>query len=35
MLAKLEHIFLRTNQALIGIMMGVMFILIFINVMTR
>jgi len=35
LLAKLEHIFLRTNQALIGIMMGVMFILVFINVVTR
>ena len=35
MLAKLEHIFLRTNQVLIGIMMGVMFILVFVNVVTR
>jgi TRAP-type C4-dicarboxylate transport system permease small subunit len=35
MLATLENIFLRTNQVLIGIMMGVMFILVFINVVTR
>ena len=35
MLAKLEHIFLRTNQVLIGSMMGVMFILVFVNVVTR
>ena len=35
MLAKLEHIFLRTNQVLIGGMMGIMFILVFVNVVTR
>lgn len=35
MLAKLEHLFLRTNQVLIGVMMGVMFILVFVNVVTR
>ena len=35
MLTKLEHIFLRTNQVLIGSMMGVMFILVFVNVVTR
>ena len=35
MLAKLELIFLRANQISIGIMMGIMFILVFINVVTR
>ena len=35
MLAKLEHIFLRTNQVLIGSMMGGMFILVFVNVVSR
>jgi TRAP-type C4-dicarboxylate transport system permease small subunit len=35
MLAKLELIFLRTNQISIGIMMGIMFVLVFINVVTR
>ena len=35
MLAKLEHLFLRTNQVSIGIMMGIMFILVFVNVVTR
>ena len=35
MLAKLEQIFLRTNQVLVGSMMGVMFVLVFVNVVTR
>ncbi len=35
MLARLEHFFLRTNQVLIGSMMGIMFILVFVNVVTR
>lgn len=35
MLAKLELFFLRTNQVSIGVMMGIMFMLVFINVVTR
>jgi TRAP-type C4-dicarboxylate transport system permease small subunit len=35
MLVKLENFFVRTNQVLIGVMMGVMFILVFVNVVTR
>ncbi|UCF95136.1 MAG: TRAP transporter small permease [Desulfobacterales bacterium] len=35
MLVKLEKIFLRTNQVLLGVMMGLMFILVFLNVVTR
>ena len=35
MLTKLELIFLRANQVSIGIMMGIMFILVFLNVVTR
>jgi TRAP-type C4-dicarboxylate transport system permease small subunit len=35
MLLKLETVFVRVNQWLIGLMMGVMFVLVFINVVTR
>jgi TRAP-type C4-dicarboxylate transport system permease small subunit len=35
MLAKLELAFLRANQVSIGIMMAIMFVLVFINVVTR
>lgn len=35
MLVKLEMFFVRTNQVLIGIMMGFMFVLVFTNVITR
>jgi TRAP-type C4-dicarboxylate transport system permease small subunit len=35
MAAKLEQFFLRTNQVLIGVMMAIMFALVFINVVTR
>ncbi len=35
MLRKLEIVFVRANQLLIGVMMGVMFVLVFINVVTR
>jgi TRAP-type C4-dicarboxylate transport system permease small subunit len=35
MLLKLETVFVRVNQWLIGVMMVVMFVLVFINVVTR
>lgn len=35
MILKLETVFVRANQFLIGVMMGVMFVLVFINVVTR
>jgi TRAP-type C4-dicarboxylate transport system permease small subunit len=35
MLERLERLFVRTNQILIGIMMGLMFILVFSNVVGR
>ena len=35
MVAKFERFFLRTNQLLIGLMMTIMFALVFINVVTR
>ncbi len=35
MLLKFETFLVRTNQVFIGIMMGIMFVLVFINVVTR
>jgi TRAP-type C4-dicarboxylate transport system permease small subunit len=35
MLLKLETVFVRVNQWLIGVMMAMMFVLVFINVVTR
>jgi TRAP-type C4-dicarboxylate transport system permease small subunit len=35
MLVKFETFLVRTNQVFIGIMMGIMFVLVFINVVTR
>ncbi len=35
MLERFEQVFVRANQMLIGVMMGVMFVLVFTNVVTR
>jgi TRAP-type C4-dicarboxylate transport system permease small subunit len=35
MLLKFETFLVRTNQVFIGVMMGIMFVLVFINVVTR
>ncbi len=35
MLVKFEKFLVRTNQVFIGVMMGIMFVLVFINVVTR
>jgi TRAP-type C4-dicarboxylate transport system permease small subunit len=35
MIKRFEHLFIQINKALIGLMMGVMFILVFVNVVGR